>query len=81
MPDEQLPGDTPDGVSDSGGGGWRMARAVAGVAMISIGVIGCVLPVIPGVPLVIGGVALLGTRHPLVRPFTERFERWRRRSS
>ncbi len=70
--------DSPDGSSQVGSGGWRVARGVAGVAMITIGVVGCILPIIPGVPFLVGGVALLGTRHPLVRPFAERIERWRR---
>lgn len=79
MSDElRLPDDTADVPSEPEGGGWRMARAAAGIAMITIGVVGCLLPIIPGVPFLVGGVALLGTRHPLVRPFAERLERWRR---
>jgi len=75
----QLPGDPPGVAAEHEGRGWRMARGAAGIAMITIGVVGCLLPIIPGVPFLVGGVALLGTRHPLVRPFAERLERWRRR--
>ena len=79
MSDElPLSGDAPGHPSERDDGAWRIARGVAGVAMITVGVIGCLLPVIPGVPFLVGGVALLGTRHPLVRPFAERLERWRR---
>jgi hypothetical protein len=57
---------------------WRAGRLVLGVVLIALGVLGCLLPVIPGVPLLIAGVALLGPTHPLVRPFAERVARWRR---
>lgn len=55
----------------------QAARVVAGVLLVAVGVLGLVLPIIPGVPLLIAGVALLGPEHPLVRPFAERLERWR----
>jgi hypothetical protein len=78
--DGQLPGESSsdaDAALQPERGAWRSVRVAAGVGMIAIGVVGCVLPIIPGVPFLVGGVALLGTRHPLVRPFTERLERWR----
>jgi hypothetical protein len=56
---------------------WQAARVVLGVMLVAVGVLGCVLPVIPGIPILLAGVALLGPRHPLVRPFAERLERWR----
>ena len=56
---------------------WQAARVVAGVLLAAVGVLGLILPIIPGVPLLIAGVALLGPEHPLVRPFAERLERWR----
>lgn len=58
---------------------WRATQVVLGVLLIALGVVGCVLPILPGIPLLIAGVALLGPRHPLVRPFAERVARWRRR--
>jgi len=36
--------------------------------LIVVGLLGLVLPVIPGVPLLLAGVAVLGQDHPLVRP-------------
>jgi hypothetical protein len=56
---------------------WGAARVVFGVLLIVVGILGTLLPVIPGVPLLIAGVALIGPKHPLIRPFVERFERWR----
>ncbi len=56
---------------------WAAARVVAGVLLIVVGILGTLLPIIPGVPLLIAGVALIGPKHPLIRPFVERFERWR----
>jgi uncharacterized protein YqgC (DUF456 family) len=45
-------------------------RSVAGISLLVAGVIGTVLPVIPGIPLFIAGVAVLGPEHRLVRPIT-----------
>ena len=56
---------------------WQAARVVLGVLCVAVGILGCVLPIIPGIPILLAGVALLGPRHPLVRPFAERIERWR----
>ena len=52
---------------------------VAGVLLIVLGILGTLLPIIPGIPLLIAGVALIGPKHPLIRPFVERYERWRER--
>jgi uncharacterized protein YqgC (DUF456 family) len=48
-------------------------------ALIVVGVAGLFLPIIPGVPLLIAGAAILGPRHPIVRPFSVRRRWWRRR--
>ena len=42
-------------------------RQAGGVALIVIGIIGCLLPVMPGIPFIMAGVAVLGTDHVLVR--------------
>ena len=44
-----------------------MLRVSTGIALIVVGVIGVVLPVIPGVPLLAVGLALVAPNHPLVR--------------
>lgn len=56
---------------------WAAARLVLGVLLIVVGAIGTLLPVLPGIPLMIAGVALLGTEHWLVKPFHDRLQRWR----
>nr|ALS88962.1 putative transmembrane protein (PGPGW) [uncultured bacterium] len=38
-----------------------------------------ILPIIPGIPILVAGVAILGTDHPIVRPFARRFEQLRQR--
>ena len=53
-----------------------MLRTSAGVALIVVGVIGIVLPVIPGIPLLAAGLALVAPDHPLVRQGRVRLARW-----
>lgn len=42
------------------------ARNICGVTLIGVGIIAMPLPVLPGIPIVLAGVALLGREHPLV---------------
>jgi hypothetical protein len=60
-------------------------RAIGGVSLIVVGLLGLVLPIIPGVPLLLAGVAILGQDHPLIRPalawLRRRREAWRRPQS
>ncbi len=42
-------------------------RNVAGIALLVAGAIGLLLPIVPGVPLLIAGAAVLGRQHPIVR--------------
>lgn len=56
---------------------WHYTRVTLGITLCVVGVVGTLLPVIPGVPLIIAGVALLGTDHWLVRPVKQRIDRWR----
>lgn len=60
---------------------WATIRIVAGVILIGVGLVGLLLPILPGIPLLLAGVALLGSRHPWVRPFMARIRLWRRRVS
>jgi len=57
----------------------RKVKAATGLMLIGLGVIGILLPIIPGVPLLIVGMALVGANHPWVRPFTVRLRAWRRK--
>ena len=40
---------------------WRL---IVGWAVIGFGLLGIVLPIIPGIPLIIGGLVLLSTQYP-----------------
>lgn len=51
-------------------------RSVTGMVLVLLGLVGIVLPIIPGLPLLIAGVALLGADHPL-RAFIDRVRRRR----
>ena len=51
-------------------------RKVAGFTLLIAGLIGCLLPLVPGGPMVIAGVALLGADHPRIRPTIRRLEQW-----
>lgn len=51
-------------------------REVAGLALLTAGVIGCLLPVIPGVPFILGAAYLLGPGHPRIKPWLSRIRAW-----
>ncbi|HZS35063.1 MAG TPA: hypothetical protein VFC42_16985 [Methylomirabilota bacterium] len=51
-------------------------RDAGGIALLSIGALGLVLPFLPGVPLLLAATAVLGHDHPLVRPMA-RLRSWR----
>jgi uncharacterized membrane protein YbaN (DUF454 family) len=57
----------------------RRIRSAAGVALVALGVAGVVLPLMPGVPFLIVGMALLGSEHPISRAVAERLRRLRSR--
>jgi uncharacterized membrane protein YbaN (DUF454 family) len=57
-----------------------MLAVIAGFGLLAVGVLGTLLPIIPGIPFLILGAALIGKDHPLIRPFAERIERWRNRA-
>lgn len=56
-----------------------LLRTVSGVLLLTVGALGLVLPLIPGIPLLLAGVATLGRDHPLLRPVFERIHAWRQR--
>jgi uncharacterized protein YqgC (DUF456 family) len=56
----------------------RHLKIAAGLALLIVGVAGLVLPIIPGVPLLVAGAAILGPRHPIIRPFSVRWRWWRK---
>ena len=42
-------------------------RRTCGIVLIAAGVLAIPIPVIPGIPLIVAGAAMLGSDHPLVR--------------
>ncbi len=52
-------------------------RTTLGVSLLVVGVIGTLLPIIPGIPLFIAGAAVLGPNHRLIRPMTDWLKRRR----
>ncbi len=42
-------------------------RKVRGFALIAVGLVAMPVPIIPGIPLIVAGAAMLGSDHPLVR--------------
>jgi hypothetical protein len=52
-------------------------REATGFALVIAGLFGMLMPLIPGVPLLLAGVAVLGTNHPSIQPWIARFQRWR----
>lgn len=47
-----------------------------GIALCVVGIAGTLLPVVPGVPMILAGVALMGSDHPIVRNVKERIKQW-----
>lgn len=60
-------------------GGGRL-RVLAGMVLLVAGLLGTLLPVLPGFPLVIAGMAVLGPDHPWSRALADRLRRWRARA-
>jgi uncharacterized membrane protein YbaN (DUF454 family) len=54
-------------------------KLISGFLLIGLGVLGLLLPLMPGIPLLLAGLALVGTDHPWVRPFKARLVAWRRK--
>ena len=59
--------------------GRRRVRVAAGLALLGIGAVGTLLPALPGIPLMVAGMAVLGPDHPWSRAITNRLRRWRAR--
>jgi uncharacterized protein YqgC (DUF456 family) len=51
-------------------------RTAAGVVLLVAGAIGTVLPLVPGFPLLVAGLAVLGPRHRLSRALARRWRAW-----
>jgi len=58
---------------------WRAIRVALGIVLMGLGVIGTLMPLIPGFPLLLAGIATLGTEHPAVRSLLRWVKSWRER--
>jgi hypothetical protein len=47
------------------------------MTMIGMGVVGVLVPILPGLPLLLAGLALVGPDHPWARPLAARLRAWR----
>lgn len=59
----------------------HLIRTVFGVSLLILGVIGSLLPVVPGIVFFAAGIAVLGTDHVIVRrllPYFHRLRTWSR---
>jgi uncharacterized membrane protein YbaN (DUF454 family) len=72
-------------ISDARPSGWtRLARQSAGWVLLAVGVLGIIIPILPGLPLLVAGFALLATEyvwahHALrhTKALMERLKPWR----
>ena len=53
---------------------WRIARPILGWSLIVLGVLGCILPILPGLPMLFGGIALVGRRTWAIRWFSVHYK-------
>ena len=56
-----------------------LLRTASGLLLITVGAVGLALPIIPGIPLLLAGVAIMGRDHRLLRPVFKRIDAWRQR--
>ena len=57
----------------------RVVKLTAGVILLVLGFIGLFLPILQGILLIMGGLALLSTESPRVRAFNFRARSWLRK--
>jgi Protein of unknown function (DUF454) len=51
-------------------------RDMMGLLLLGVGVIGFLIPIIPGIPFLLGAAALLGPNHPRIKPWMKRIQHW-----
>jgi hypothetical protein len=59
--------------------GWRRVRTALGLALVGLGAIGLLVPLLPGIPLIVAGAAVVGPDHPVIRWVQTRWSSWRHR--
>ena len=53
-----------------------MLREASGFVLLAVGVIGVVVPIIPGIPLLLAGGLILAPKYPSIRASVRRVRRW-----
>ncbi len=53
-----------------------MVRIVAGFVLLAVGIVGLFLPILQGVLMILGGLAILGRDLPWARRVTDRLSRF-----
>ncbi len=48
-------------------GKFHRVKVIVGFFLIGLGVLGLLLPLLPGIPLLLAGLALVGTEHRWIR--------------
>jgi uncharacterized membrane protein YbaN (DUF454 family) len=57
--------------------GWaRWGGLAGGWLLVAVGVVGCVVPVIPGIPLLLAGLGLLAYEYVWAKRLLERVQGW-----
>ena len=71
---EQMRGGRRSGMKTTGWGHW--GRLAGGWLLIVAGLAGVVLPILPGIPLLLAGLGLLACEYVWARRMLERVKRW-----
>lgn len=54
----------------------KVLRITTGTILVVLGVLGTLLPIIPGTPLLLVGLALLGVQYALLKQWGRKIQRW-----
>lgn len=55
----------------------RILRTSVGVLLVIVGLAGLLLPIMPGLPFLLLGIAMIGIDHPILRPVRGLIARFR----
>jgi hypothetical protein len=58
---------------------WRRVRTALGLVLLGLGAIGLLVPLLPGIPLIVAGAAVVGPDHSVIRWLQARRSSWRHR--
>lgn len=52
-------------------------KITVGIALCVVGIVGTIVPVVPGVPIILAGAALMGANHPWVLRVKQVVKSWK----